>query len=127
VSPQAPYVLVVEDDPDVRETLADTLREEGIAVDEAANGLEALECMRENDALPSVILLDLAMPVMDGRAFRDAQQRDPRLAAVPVILLSGYRDGGESMVDLRVAEVLEKPPRPDRLLRAVTGFLPPRS
>jgi CheY-like chemotaxis protein len=125
--PQAPYVLVVEDDPDVRETLADTLREEGITVDEAANGLEALERLREADALPSVILLDLSMPVMDGRAFRDEQRRDPRLAAVPVILLSGYRDAEESMTDMRAAEVLEKPPRPERLLKLVSGFLPPRS
>jgi len=80
-------VLLVEDEPAIALSLGDALREEGLAVATAQNGLEALQLLR-NGLRPSVILLDLMMPVMDGASFREAQRRDPRLAAIPVVVLS---------------------------------------
>lgn len=82
-----PRILLVEDDPALRATLAEVLEERGFHVDCAGNGRQALETLDQTPT-PSAILLDLAMPVMDGWAFRAQQQRDPRLARIPTIVLS---------------------------------------
>ena len=63
-------VLVVEDEQQIRGTVAEVLADEGYLVDVASNGVEALDCALR--ALPDVVLLDLNLPVMDGWAFRDA-------------------------------------------------------
>lgn len=81
-------VLVVDDDDDTREILADALRGEGLEVDEARDGQEALERLRL-DPLPDVIVLDEQMPRVCGVEFRRRQLGDPRLASVPVVLATG--------------------------------------
>jgi CheY-like chemotaxis protein len=85
-------VLVIEDDPDVRNALAELLAGEGYQVSATADGAEALDTLR-GGLRPSVIVLDLMMPNMDGWDFRRAQLEDPTLAPVPVVLLtaSGFR------------------------------------
>jgi CheY-like chemotaxis protein len=80
-------ILLVEDDFDVREALAETLREEGYAVDCACDGEEALEYLRDGHR-PGLILLDLMMPRMSGSEFRMVQKVDPSLRDLPVVLLS---------------------------------------
>jgi CheY-like chemotaxis protein len=80
-------ILLVEDDFDVREALAETLREEGYAVDCACDGEEALEYLRGGHR-PGLILLDLMMPRMSGSEFRMVQKVDPALSDLPVVLLS---------------------------------------
>lgn len=80
-------VLIVDDDPDIRETLAEVLGDAGYTVAGAENGADALATLRDG-WLPCVILLDLMMPVMDGFQFLKARQLDPRLAHIPVIVLS---------------------------------------
>jgi CheY-like chemotaxis protein len=80
-------VLVVDDDQDIRETLAELLTDEGYLVESASNGREALTTLR-NGVRPDVILLDLMMPVMDGYQFRDEQRADPLLASIPVIVIT---------------------------------------
>lgn len=100
-------VLVVEDDSDSRILLETILTSEGYAVLLAANGAEALAAARDND--PHVILLDLAMPVMDGFAFRAAQLRDPQLANIPVICVSGRHDAHEIARELNLTACLRKP------------------
>jgi CheY-like chemotaxis protein len=81
-------ILVVDDDAAVVRPLARFLELEGFATVIAPNGLEALRYLRGGgDA--DVIVLDLRMPVMDGWAFRREQLRDPVLAQIPVIVLSG--------------------------------------
>jgi len=77
-------ILVVEDDADCRIMVQMLLEREGYAVATAANGLEALASARLQR--PDLIVLDLMMPLMDGRAFRAAQLADPDLASVPVVL-----------------------------------------
>jgi CheY-like chemotaxis protein len=80
-------ILLVEDDFDVREALAETLREEGYDVDCACDGEEALQYLRRG-ARPGLILLDLMMPKMSGSEFRMVQKVDPTLRDLPVVLLS---------------------------------------
>ena len=79
-------VLVVEDEGDLRQPLAELLAGAGYEVDTAANGLDALRSARS--APPDVIVLDLMMPVMNGWEFLRARGADPRLAAIPVVVTS---------------------------------------
>jgi CheY-like chemotaxis protein len=84
-------VLVVDDDVDIREILAETLTETGFDVRTACNGLEALAAVRCMSARPAVILLDLMMPIMDGYGFLEQRGRDPALASIPIaIVTAGY-------------------------------------
>jgi CheY-like chemotaxis protein len=87
VAPGHP-VLVVEDDQDVRTSLVQVLEGEGYVVSAAENGREALDMLRAPAQLPELILLDLMMPVMNGRHFLEEQSRDPRLAPIPVLVMT---------------------------------------
>src|SRR5690349_23695253 len=87
-------VLVVEDDFDLRDALVPILEYEGHRVVSAANGKEALERLRTMPP-PSLILLDLMMPVMDGEQFRAQQLRDPALASIPVVIVSAHASAEE--------------------------------
>jgi len=82
-------VLIVEDDEPLREALSDALRDEGFSVAAASDGLEALELLHvPANPNPSVILLDLTMPRMNGWQFRAAQRTDDRISGIPVVVLS---------------------------------------
>jgi CheY-like chemotaxis protein len=102
----AKSVLVVEDDIDIRETLAGLLADEGYSVNACANGLEALTYLRAGRRA-DVILLDLMMPVMDGWQFRVLQKRDPELASIPVLALSA--DGTPKAEAIDATAYLAKP------------------
>jgi CheY-like chemotaxis protein len=84
-------LLVVEDDPDSADSLADALAETGYEVTTTGDGQEALDHVRGTGVRPDLVLLDLRMPVMDGHAFLAARASDPLLADVPVIVISGQR------------------------------------
>jgi CheY-like chemotaxis protein len=88
----ADVVLIVEDERAARTGMEKILQLAGYAPVSAANGQEALELLRLG-VPASVILLDLIMPIMDGWAFRREQLRDPRLAHIPVIVLSALHHG----------------------------------
>jgi two-component system chemotaxis response regulator CheY len=82
-------ILVVDDDVEIREALTDVLEEEGYEVRSAANGVEALAMLRRYLASPpSLIVLDLMMPQMNGWQFCEAQRADPALAPIPVLVIS---------------------------------------
>lgn len=81
-------LLVVEDDRDLREVLAESLRLEGYEVVEATDGADALERLR-GGVDPMLVILDLVMPRMDGRQLLAAMRADPALAAIPVVLVTG--------------------------------------
>jgi CheY-like chemotaxis protein len=116
----APTILVVDDDPDVRDVLALVLELEGYAVERAIDGLDALLALR-TAPLPAAIVLDLEMPSMAGVEFRAAQLRDPALARIPVLVLSA--SGRTVGAQLR----LPKPVEPEALVRAVRELAgPPR-
>jgi CheY-like chemotaxis protein len=113
-------ILLVEDHDDLREAEAELLRLDGYLVDEAADGQRALNTMRTGPS-PCLVLLDLEMPGMSGSQFRAAQLRDPRLATVPVVALSG--DGGvaQQAEVMRMTGHLAKPPDLDALRGLVDG------
>jgi len=113
-------ILIVEDDEDLREMMAQLLALEGFKAETAANGREALAYLAQGDR-PDVILLDLMMPVMDGWEFRRHQVTDPALAAVPVVVLSALEPARAEA--LQGVAFLKKPLDFDRLLELVRGFL----
>jgi CheY-like chemotaxis protein len=109
-------VLIVEDDEDLRDMMAQLLTIEGFDAATVSNGREALDYLQTSEK-PHVILLDLMMPVMDGWEFRRQQKADPDLARVPVIVLSALDAGRASTVD--ATAFLKKPLDFDRLLELV--------
>jgi CheY-like chemotaxis protein len=80
-------VLVVEDEPDIRDLMVAILESEGYTVRAAADGAEALAQLQLGKP-PCVILLDLMMPVMDGWTFCREKQKFPELAGIPVVVVS---------------------------------------
>ena len=99
-------VLIVDDDAAVRRTMARFLDVSGFSVVEADNGRAALTYLQDGGR-PSVIVLDLRMPVMDGWAFRKQQRLDPAFSAIPVIILSGADT--DRFSELEADATFEKP------------------
>jgi CheY-like chemotaxis protein len=112
-------VLIVEDDADLREMMAQLLSLEGFRTEAVANGRDALSYLEAGER-PDVILLDLMMPVMDGWEFRRRQVQDPSIATVPVVVLSAVDPARAS--ELGDTAFLKKPLDFDRLLDLVRRF-----
>jgi CheY-like chemotaxis protein len=100
-------VLIVDDEASIRNVLADILREEGYGVLTATNGAQALGVLSAHAV--DAIVLDLAMPVMNGVVFRREQLLRPKLAAIPVVLLSANHDLLQYCAALRPYACLSKP------------------
>ena len=112
-------ILLVEDDTAIRQTLAEVLEDEGYEVACAANGAEALAHLTRS-AVPSLILLDLTMPVMDGWTFRSVQREDPRLARIPTVVVSANHTADRRTVDVLAADAfLAKPFDLDSLMDTI--------
>lgn len=88
-SKSAKPILIVDDDPDIREALQFSLETEGYAVYSAKNGQEGLSILHVI-ARPCLVLLDLVMPVMNGLEFLTSLQKDQSLALIPVVIVSAY-------------------------------------
>jgi CheY-like chemotaxis protein len=117
-------VMIVDDDVDVRESLAEVLDDHGYPSIVASNGREALERLRSLRDLPCLILLDLMMPIMDGRAFRAAQQEDAGLVSIPILVFSAQTNGEETSRDLGASAYLRKPIEVPLLLQTVSRLCP---
>jgi CheY-like chemotaxis protein len=119
-------VLIVEDDPDVREMLAVLLVAEGFHAVSAEDGLEALHLLRalrhRAPQVPCLILLDLMMPRLSGNEFRRAQLGDPTVAAVPVAVMSGAVDVEQRAQALGAVATLSKPINCELLLKIVRRY-----
>jgi CheY-like chemotaxis protein len=109
-------IFLIEDEPDIRESLREVLEMEGYEVCCASNGLEATKLLRDLPT-PELILLDMLMPMMNGKEFRDWQLDVPRLKSVPVIVLSA----DPSQKELDGILHLQKPVDLGELLAAVKG------
>jgi CheY-like chemotaxis protein len=107
-------VLLVEDDDLVRGAMKMVLEWEGYRVTCAANGRDALELLRASGP-PSVIMLDLMMPVLDGWQFCQQQKQDPALAAIPVVIVSAAHGAAE----VEASGHVRKPFQPEELLQAI--------
>ena len=114
------YVMIVEDDPGVREGLVDVIAGEGYEVESYPDGRIALDRLATGDALPCVIVLDFLMPGMDGWMFLRERAKDPRLQKIPVLGMSA----SPHLVDQKgspagVEEFLRKPFKVETILSSI--------
>lgn len=84
-------ILIVEDDEDIRTAMIDVLESEGYKTESAVNGKDALEKLAKMGK-PCLVLLDMMMPIMNGREFLDQVMKDARLAPIPVMIVSAVAD-----------------------------------
>lgn len=111
-------VLIIDDDPAIRETVSDALIFEGYHVETAANGEEALALL--DRLAPCLILLDMRMPVLDGWGF--AERAKERGLDVPIVVLTAARSARDWAEEIGATDYLAKPFDLDALLDAVKRF-----
>jgi CheY-like chemotaxis protein len=116
-------VLLVDDCEDIREMMSEFLHGEGFDVLEAGNGEEALHMLDATTRTVDLIMLDLAMPVMNGLEFMQVIDRDVRHAALPIIMISATP---EPVTASRAAMFLKKPVDLDTLLMHARAHCPSR-
>lgn len=114
-------VLVVDDEPELRSTIADALALEGYDVSTATNGADALALIPH--LKPDVIVFDLWMPVLDGFEFRKAQLASH--PEIPVVVLSALDSRSTRLAELRADALVPKPFDLDALYAAVSRVLRP--
>jgi CheY-like chemotaxis protein len=114
----AKLILIVEDDLDVAESVADVLQSAGYCTAIAGNGREALDHLRK-DNHPDLILLDMMMPVMDGWQFREEQRKLPALDSIPVVTVTADGDARAKAASIQASGHVVKPFMIDRLLDEV--------
>lgn len=126
VASARPFILLVEDDDELRDIVAEILEAEGYEVIPARHGQQVLDFLHAADTLPALVLLDLMMPIVNGWECLRAIKAEERLRSIPVVLmtaLAGDRPGNADAV-------LRKPLRIDELLDVVTLLVetrPPES
>ena len=109
-------ILVVDDDADLRETLQLLLDDSGYGVTAVANGQAALDRLKAGDR-PSLILLDLMMPEMNGWQFLERAQADAVLDSIPVVIMTARKKG--ELLPAPSKQVLHKPFDSDELLKTI--------
>ena len=119
------HILVVDDDPAIRDVVQDILEMSDYTVETAANGAEALEHIRRNP--PAAVLLDLMMPVMDGWEFLRLCRREQPCAPVPIAVMSAARDASAVVDELGAQAFLAKPFELDAVLDLVDRLAPRRN
>lgn len=102
-------VLIVDDDSNTRDLLGYLLKQNGYKVLHAGHGMEALEALEKAAELPSLILLDLRMPVMDGWQFRARQRESVRFSPIPVVVISSSKTLEQDVGSIEVMGFLRKP------------------
>jgi two-component system, cell cycle response regulator DivK len=118
-----PLVLVVEDYTDAREMYAAYLQFSGFEVAEAGNGLEAIE--KTQELLPDIVLMDLALPRMDGWEATRRLKNDPRTRHIPIVALTGHALAGhaEGAREAGCDAFVTKPCLPDALVAEIKRLL----
>ena len=113
-------ILVVDDDPEIRDAICMVLGAEGFKTRAAGDGVEALEQLRDHGGLPCLILLDLMMPRMNGWQFCETEKADPVCAKIPVVIMTAF---GERFPDAArvcgAVGMLRKPFNIDDVLEVV--------
>jgi CheY-like chemotaxis protein len=120
-----PRVLVVDDDPVIRSTVAELLIDEGYEVEQAGNGAQALQLV--HGSMPAAIVLDLMMPVLDGWAFVERYRSLPEAGDVPIVVMSathGLHETAERLHAMGVRAVMAKPFDVDALIAIVQRYAP---
>ena len=111
-------ILVVEDDDDIRNVMVDVLESEGYHAEAATNGKEALELLHTIDK-PCLVLLDMMMPIMNGREFLDKVMVDSYLTPIPVLIVSAVADKTDTK---GAVGFLKKPVDIDMVLDMVSKY-----
>jgi DNA-binding response OmpR family regulator len=119
----AKKILIVEDDESIREALMDLLQGEGYLISVAANGQIGIDFLRQAEELPSLILLDLMMPVKDGFTFREEQLGDDRLNKVPVLVMSADPTMLTKKDRLKANVYMKKPLEISQMLRSIAELV----
>lgn len=120
-------LMVIDDDPDLREALADVLAANGYHVEVAPDGAVALGMLeRVGERRPDALVLDWRMPRMDGLEFRRRQRADPRLAEIPVVLMTASSVHLVPLAEIEPEAAVTKPVAVADLLGAIERVLRPR-
>jgi CheY-like chemotaxis protein len=112
-------VLLVEDDHDIRVGVRNLLEDEGYKVLTATNGLSALTIIDHSNPKPSLILLDLMLPVMDGWAFATELRARPAISTIPILVISAFT---EPPPPADAVAYMKKPLSPEKLLALVERY-----
>jgi CheY-like chemotaxis protein len=115
-------VMIVEDDVDVRDSIVEVLADHDFQPLGARDGCDALNQLRSMEIKPSLILLDVMMPVMDGRQFRLLQKSDPSLSAIPVVVITAHGSAPEAARQMDAVAFLRKPVPLQTLLATVERY-----
>ncbi|HSF79802.1 MAG TPA: response regulator [Anaerolineales bacterium] len=123
-----PYILIVDDDPDILEGILTILETQPYRLATARDGKKCLEMIREE--LPDLLILDLLMPRMDGWGVIREMRSDPRYAKVPIMILTTVVEDAsrrryelETGMSMDVQDYVQKPTRPADLIRRVAKFV----
>lgn len=103
------FIFIIEDSKEIQNLIGELYLNKGYKLDSAANGIEALEKLRVAEELPSLILLDIGMPLMDGFQFRSEQEKDSILTEIPVVILTGDMDAEAQSIRMGAHGHLQKP------------------
>ena len=123
-------ILIVDDDPDIREVLTMILESKGYQTVAATDGLECLAALRAEN--PDLVILDLLMPKMDGFAVLKElhEEKWAQYKGTPILILSSIREGAsrrrwelETALEFDIDDYIEKPIDPDTLLERVSRLL----
>lgn len=111
-------IMVVEDDDDIRNIITDLLESEGYSTLAASNGKEALDLLEKVEK-PCLVLLDMMMPIMNGRQFLDVLKHNSILAPIPVLIVSAIADRCDAE---GAVGILKKPIDIDVILKVVSQY-----
>ena len=114
----AKHILIVEDDHDVAQSVAEVLEASGYSTGIAANGLEALDYLQTHTQT-DLILLDMMMPVMDGWQFREEQRKLPAFDSIPVVIVTADGNARGKAEAIQADGLVSKPVTIDGLLNEV--------
>lgn len=114
-------VLIIDDEPDVRQLFQDILHDAGFEALSAESGAEGLTLLRQDPQI-RVILLDLLMPEMDGWRFRHHQLSHEKFAQIPTVIITGAPLGSAAHDQLQAADYLSKPVPRERLIAVVARY-----
>jgi DNA-binding response OmpR family regulator len=125
VSMDSQNILIVDDDPNIRELLEVNLGAAGFTIRNASQGREAMDLMRQRT--PDLVILDIMMPEMDGWEVCKQIRDDPRLERVKIIMLTAKGSEKDKLVGMEIFkadEYMTKPFDIDELIKTITTLLP---
>jgi two-component system, chemotaxis family, chemotaxis protein CheY len=110
-------ILLVDDDLELLDTMSEFLKIHGYATLQAQNGQNALDLLNKMAAVPLLIVLDMSMPVLDGRGFLKRRVKDPVLLGIPVVVVSGSDEPASPLTNIKA--YLRKPVPMKRLMSII--------